>query len=122
MLQLIPDMPAGVVGVETQGKVTASDYEQVLVPAFDAAVAAAPDGKVRILYVLGSDTPDLTAGAAWQDTKLGLGHIRSWERIALVTDADWIRRSVQMLDWMIPGETRVFPMEDRDAARSWLTS
>ena len=37
MLSLIEDLPAGVVGIEAGGKVTAEDYEQVLIPAVEAA-------------------------------------------------------------------------------------
>ena len=86
MLTLIEDLPAGVVGVEAHGKVTTDDYERVLVPAVETALRGG--GKVRLLYVFGTDFPDSSAGAAWQDTKLGLGHLRSWERIAIVGDAD----------------------------------
>ena len=122
MLTVIPDLPAGVVGVEAEGQVTAGDYEQVLVPAVDAARKATPEGKVRMLYVLGSDFPGYTTGAAWEDAKLGLGQIRAWERIAIVSDADWLRRAVHGLGWMMPGEVQVFGMDERDAARTWVTS
>lgn len=122
MLTVIPDLPAGVVGVEAEGQVTAGDYEQVLVPAVEAARKATPEGKVRMLYVLGSDFPGYTTGAAWEDAKLGLGQIRAWERIAIVSDADWLRRAVHGFGWMMPGEVQVFGMDERDAARAWVTS
>jgi SpoIIAA-like len=121
VLTLIPDLPAGVVGVEARGKVTTEDYEQVLVPAVDSALAAA-GGKVRILYVLGSDFPDFSAGAVWQDTKLGLGRIRSWERVAVVTDAEWLRHAVHGLGWMMPGDVRVFASDELGDARAWVTT
>ena len=82
MLTLIPDLPSNVVGVEADGKVTSGDYEKLLVPAVEAALAASPEGKVRVLYVLHDDFPDYTTGAMWEDTKLGFGHFRAWERIA----------------------------------------
>src|SRR5262245_30897786 len=101
-------LPEGVVGVEADGDVTAADYENVLVPAVEAARAASADGKVRLLYVFGREFPDYTAGAAWADTKLGLGHVRSWERIAIFSDADWLRKAIHGLGWMMPGEVKVF--------------
>jgi hypothetical protein len=122
MLKLISNLPASVVGVEAQGRVTATDYEQVLTPAVDTAEQAAVDGKVRLLYVLGSDFPDYTAGAAWEDAKLGLGRIRSWERIAIVSDAEWLRRAIHGLGWMMPGEVRVFGTTEANEARAWVTS
>jgi hypothetical protein len=119
MLKLIEGLPPAVVGVEALGEVTAGDYEHVLVPAV-AAAREASGGKVRILYVFGEEFPGLTAGAMWQDTKLGLGHLGSWERIALVTDADWLRRSISALAWAIPGEVRVFGSAHANDARSWV--
>jgi hypothetical protein len=121
MLKLIEDLPEGVVGVEARDKVTAEDYENVLVPAVEAARRAG-DGKVRLLYVLGDDMPDYTTGAAWEDAKIGLGHLRSWERIAVVSDEDWLRRAIGGLGWLMPGEIRVFDMDDLDDAREWVAS
>jgi hypothetical protein len=122
MLTLIEDLPEGVVGVEAQGKVTSEDYERVLVPAVEAARAKSGDGRVRLLYVLGHELPDYTAGAAWEDAKLGLGHLRSWERIAIVGDADWLRRAVGGLGWLMPGEIKAFGLKELDSAREWVSS
>ncbi len=122
MLTPIPDLPATVVGVEAHEKVTAEDYEKVLIPAVEAAESASSERKVRMLYVLGPEFPDFTAGAAWEDTKLGLGKFRHWERIAVVGDADWLRRAIHALSWAMPGEVRVFASDDLDDARAWVTS
>jgi hypothetical protein len=118
----IPDLGPGVVGIEARDEVTAADYRDVLVPAVEAARAASPDGKVRMLYVLGAEFPEFSAGAAWQDAKLGLGQLGAWERIALVTDAHWLRSSIHALGWMMPGEVRVFSTGELDAARAWVTA
>jgi hypothetical protein len=119
MLTLIEDLPDGVVGVEAGGRVTAEDYEQVLIPAVEAAREAG-GGKVRLLYVLGHDFPDYTAGAAWEDTKLGIGHLGWWERIAVVSDADWLRHAIHGLGWLMPGEVKIFGVGELDRARDWV--
>ena len=83
MLERIPDLPDSVVGIRASGEVTGDDYKNVLIP---AVVAALQGGhKVRLLYVLGEDVKGFTAGAAWQDTKVGLGHYSSWEKVAVVS-------------------------------------
>jgi hypothetical protein len=122
VLTLIPDLPDTVVGVEAHEKVNAEDYEKVLVPAVEAAEAASSDGKISMLYVLGEKFPDFSAGAAWEDTKLGVGRFRHWERIAVVSDSDWLRRSVHALSWMMPGDVKVFAAEALDEARDWVTA
>jgi hypothetical protein len=122
VLTLICDLPRTVVGVMADDTVTAQDYETVLEPAVRAAEAASDDGKVRLLYVLGHDFPQFTAGAAWEDTKLGLGQLRHWERIAVVGDATWLRNAIHALGWALPGDVRVFASKDFRAAREWIAS
>jgi SpoIIAA-like len=121
VLTLLADLPDAVVGVEARGRVTAEDYARVLVPAVEAARAKSGDGRVRLLYVLGHESPDYTAGAAWEDTKLGLGHLGSWERIAMVSDADWLRHAIHGLGWLMPGEIKVFGVAELDDARAWVS-
>lgn len=120
MITLIPGLPRNVVGVEAYGKVTAEDYDRSLVPAVDAARVASPAGKVRVLYVL-HDFPDYTAGAIWEDIFV-LARFRSWERIAVVCDADWLRKSLRAFAWMMPGEVKAFEPDGMDDARTWITA
>jgi len=70
MIELLPNLPAHIVGVNASGQVDAADYEKVLVPAVEAVLKE--HGKVRLLYQLGNDFTGFTAGAMWDDMKLGL--------------------------------------------------
>ena len=101
MLERLTDLPNSVVGIKASGEVTGDDYRKVLVPAVEEALK--DDAKVRLLYVLGDDVTGLSAGAAWQDTKVGLGHYNRWEKVAVVTDKDWLRHSVDIFGYLIPG-------------------
>jgi hypothetical protein len=62
-----------------------------------------------------------TAGGAWQDAMLGLAHPRSFDRIAVVTDSESIRRLVELAGWSIPGELRLFPNREREQAEAWAS-
>jgi hypothetical protein len=120
MIELIPDLPENVVGAEGVGEITARDYETVLIPAVESALSG--NDKIRLLYVLGDRFDGISGGAAWQDTKLGIEHLRAWERMAVVTDVDWIGHALKAVGWMIPAEIRVFPTSQRDDAEAWVTS
>ena len=45
----------------------------------------------------------------------------AWERIAVVTDVDRVRRGVSAFAWMIHGEVRVVGMDGLDEATAWVT-
>jgi len=117
MIKQLDGMPDGVIGFEAGGQVTADDYRDVMTPALTAALER---GAARVLYVLDEHTT-FTAGAAFADARLGLGHLRGWERIAVVSDADWLEHSMKAFGWMFPGEVRVFDDDEVDEATRWLT-
>ena len=66
-------MPVGVLGLEAVDDVEKEDYEDVVVPAIEAAVAE--HGKVRLVYVLGPEFDDYEGEAVWEDLKLGTRHL-----------------------------------------------
>jgi SpoIIAA-like len=118
MIEMI-DVPGdGTLGFVAKGEVTGSDYETVLVPAIERALAERD--KISLLYVLGDDFSGYELAAMWDDTKVGMGHLFSWERIALVTDHDGYRRMAQGFGFLIPAEVRVFPTSEVDEAKSWV--
>jgi SpoIIAA-like len=87
-------LPPGVLGFEVDGALHADDYRDVLLPAVEAAIRQG--GKVRIVLVF-ERFDGLSGGALWQDLKLGVEHLTQWERIALVTDIDWMRQLTGLL-------------------------
>jgi hypothetical protein len=120
MLERIPDLPDTVLGFKASGELTSDDYRDVLVPAVEAALQG--QEKLRLLYVLGDEVTGFSAGAAWQDTKVGMGHITKWEKIAVVTDKEWLRHSVNIFGYLIPGEIKAYPAAKEPDARAWIVS
>lgn len=117
MLRILKGLPENVVGVEASGQVSDDDYENVLIPAVQEKLDAV--GKIRFIYVLGDEFDSWTMGALWEDAKLGVGDLKVWEKVAVVSDKDWVKHMVKAFAWMIPGEVRVFKLGELDAARAW---
>ena len=69
MIRLLDDMPVGVLGLEAVNNVEKEDYETVLLPAVDAAIAE--HGKVRLVYVLGPEFDDYEGVTVVEALKLG---------------------------------------------------
>jgi hypothetical protein len=116
MMKELTELPAGVIGFETSGKLRAEDYRDILLPAIESAAA---QGDVRCLIVI-NEFDGLSGGALWQDLKMGVEHLGAWKRVALVTDIEWMRHMASMFGWMTPGSMKHFPMADRAAAIAWL--
>ena len=119
MIQLIEGLPDAVVGLEAVGQVESADYAAFAAPAVRHALERHP--KIRLIHVLDDRFTGYTAGGAWQDAVLGLAHPRSFERIAVVTDSESIRRLVTLAGWSIPGELQLFPNREREQAEAWAS-
>jgi hypothetical protein len=119
MIQLIEGLPDAVVGLEAIGHVESADYEAIAAPAVQHALGR--HQKIRLIHVLDDRFTGYTAGGAWQDALIGLAHPRSFERIAVVTDSESIRRLAKLADWSIPGELRLFPNRERGEAEAWAS-
>ena len=117
MIRVLSDMPAGVLGLEAVDDVEEEDYREVVVPAVEAAIAE--HGKVRLVYVLGPDFDEYEGEAAWEDLKLGARHASSFERIAVVTDKEWVTHTVHALGWLVPGDVEVFGLDELEKAKQW---
>ena len=115
MISVLSDLPDGVVGFETSGKLLAEDYRDVLLP----AVTEAAKHGLRVVLVI-PEWDGMSGGAMWQDVKMGFEHLRNWKRLALVTDIDWMAHATSFFSWMIPGEVKIFPLSERGDAISWV--
>jgi len=119
MIEKIPNLPDNVLGFSAKGKVTADDYESVIIPAVEALFSR--NHKVRFLYYLGEDFDGFEAGAMWDDAKLGLKHLTAWERVAVVSDVEWIRGAMRVFGLAIPGHVRLFHNSDLAEAVRWIS-
>lgn len=118
MVERIPDLPPDVLGFTAKGHVTADDYESVIIPAVEEALAR--HSKVCFLYHLGADFEGFDLGALWDDAKLGMKHLSGWEKLAIVSDVEWIRTALRVLRFAIPAEARLFHDRELAEAKQWI--
>jgi hypothetical protein len=119
MIEKMPDLPENVLGFTAKGTVTVNDYEFIIIPAVEELFSR--QKKVRFLYHLGDDLTGFEAAAMWDDTKLGLKHIKGWERLAIVSDIEWVRAAVKIFGLIIPGHVRVFHNHELSEAKHWIS-
>ncbi len=118
MLEVIEGLADDVIGVSAHGTIEADDYDSTLTPLIDAGVER--HGKVALLVVLGPEFDGISAGAAWDDAKLGFSHATSFRRIAIVTDNQALRTAVSVLMYLVPGKSKGFSYDDLGEAKAWI--
>jgi SpoIIAA-like len=120
MLERIQDMPDNIIGIRASGEATRKDYESVVTAAVDEGLKHAP--KLSMLVQFAPDFTGFEAGAMVADAKLGLRHPFSWEKVALVTDVDWMRRATNLFGFLMPGEVKVYSNGEFDQAKDWVAA
>ena len=119
MVEKIANLPDNVLGFTAKGTVTENDYQSIIIPAVEELFSR--QGKVRFLYHLGEEVNGFEAAAMWDDTKLGLKHLTGWERMAIVSDIEWLRAAIKIFGLVIPGQVRMFHNNELAEATQWIS-
>jgi hypothetical protein len=119
MIEKIENLPENVLGFAAKETVTENDYQSIIIPAVEQLFSHRE--KVRFLYHLGEDVTGFEAAAMWDDTKLGLKHLTGWERMAIVSDIEWVRAAIKIFGLVIPGQVRVFHNNELTEATRWIS-
>jgi hypothetical protein len=119
MLRRMIDMPVGTIGFEAIGEVEDDDWERSVEPVLRSEIA---DGrKVRLLYLLGAEAREVEGDALKADSGFRARHATSFERVAVVSDEDWIRPALRALSFLLPGKAKAFRVRELAEAKTWLS-
>ena len=118
MIEILSGLPDGTLGFKISGRVTGDDYDSVLTPAIDEAMEKFE--RIKLLVQIGPDFEGYSMDAAWDDTKLAMRHWTGFMRIAVATDASWVRTGVKAMGFMMPCPIQLFDLDEADDARRWL--
>lgn len=119
MLEIIQDIPAHVFGVKATNKVDATDIQDVLIPGLDRLVKK--HKKIHYLLVLETEVKHFTAEAWLQDLFAGIKHFKNWERIAVVTAEEHVRKFTDLFNYIAPGKSKGFAHDQKEQAIKWVS-
>jgi hypothetical protein len=119
MIEVLPAMPSGVTGVRVSGRLTGADLR-----AFEPLMEELRrSDEIRIVEVIAPDYEGFGPGGLVEDLKIGLGVLlrehSSFKRIAVVSDKEWVAHTLHALAWLIPGELKIFGLDELDLAAEW---
>ena len=121
MVERVADLPENVLGFRATGTITRDEYRELMEPIYATLERGE---KLNIYFELADAFHGLDLGALWEDMKaagsVGLKHRSSWQRMAVVTDKDWIRHAAAAAGWLAPGELRLFAPGETAAAKAWV--
>ena len=119
MIEVLPDMPEGVIGIRVSGRLRGDDLREFKL----AMEGLLKTGEIRIVEVIASDYEGFGPGGLVEDLKLGFGalfrHHSAFKRIAVVSDKEWVAHTLHALAWMVPGELEMFGLDELERAKEW---
>jgi SpoIIAA-like len=118
MIEFLPRSHRHVVGIKIGGKLTATDYEQILIPKLNDLLAQYR--AINVLFVMDETFSGWTLDAAWDDAAYALKHRANFGRIAVVGGPAWVRWCMAASAFLMVGEMRAFPAEQLEAAWRWV--
>jgi hypothetical protein len=118
MLRRMTDVPSGTIGFEAVGDVDDDDWEDTVEPVLRTEIAGGRG--VRLLYLIGRDARGVDGDTLRADAGFRARHATSFERVAVVSDEDWMRPALRALSFLLPGKARGFHVRDLPEAKAWL--
>ncbi|NML06686.1 STAS/SEC14 domain-containing protein [Sphingomonas sp. G-3-2-10] len=115
MMTFETDDETGVMEFVVDGGVTRAEYDAAI-PAMEAVIAK--HGKLNGVAMVRSFS-GMEMGAWWRDIGWGVGHLSKIGRVALVTDVSWLEMASKVAAPFYPGELKLFPLAEVEAARAW---
>ena len=120
MIEKISKSQGNVLGYRATGKLTNTDYKEILIPGIEAVVKEY--GKVNFLFYLDEEFKGWEPIAMWDDFKLGLGKIKSdIAKFALVGGPLWVQWAMKLDNHIMRGEVKIFSIDQQKEAWDWLT-
>jgi hypothetical protein len=120
MLKQMADMPPGTVGFDAIGEVDDDDFEKTVEPVLRRIIAEGR--KVRLLYLLGVRFREYEGDALKEEMKFAIHHPSAYERVAVVSDEEWLRPALRLLSVLVPGQLRGFRVAELATAKSWVAA
>ncbi|MBJ7338197.1 STAS/SEC14 domain-containing protein [Mycolicibacterium sp.] len=119
MIEVLSNMPRGVTGLRVSGRLHGDDLREFKTTMEELVET----GEIRIVEVIAPDYEGISPGGMVEDLKLGFGtlmkHHSDFKRVAVVSDKDWVVHMMHAFAWMVPGELRMFGLDELELATQW---
>jgi hypothetical protein len=116
MFQKLSESSEKVLGFKVRGKLTDEDYK-AFVPQIEKIIQDL--GRISLLLEL-DDFHGWDLGAAWDDFKFGMKHLKDFKRVAIVGDKKWEEWMAKLAKPFMRAEVKYFGGSQLHDAWIWL--
>ncbi|NEQ78265.1 MAG: STAS/SEC14 domain-containing protein [Okeania sp. SIO2D1] len=120
MMEIIPLANQNIIGLSIDGKIEISDIEKVK-NLVEERLKSQP--KLRV-YVEVKSFQGISMEALWEDLKFGLGHMKYFDKKAVVCDAAWVNKlttaSNKIFSNMTHIEVKCFSWSEKEQGLEWI--
>lgn len=119
MIVKIENVPDNMVGFQAIGEITKADFENKVIPEMEALVERT--GKLNYLMVIDTALQNFTAGAWLQEVLTGVKNFTNWNRTAILSDSEVLKKITNVFSVIVPGEFRGFSKDQLETAVAWVS-
>jgi hypothetical protein len=120
MVELLNDFPPHVAAYKASGAVSKEEYEQVVMARVDEV--ADKFSKINFLVRLETDMDNYAMGAFLDYLKVSFEHFFKWNRMAIVTDEQWLRNAYEILSPLVHGVIKGYELKQYEEAKEWVSA
>jgi len=118
MIEILPESHDNVLGIKAKGKVTDSDYKEVLIPKLDSILSQ--HSSAKILFYMPEEFEGYELAAARDDFAYYRGHSDKFDKIALVGGPKWMDWTAKIFGHFVKAELKIFEGNQLSEAWQWL--
>jgi len=117
MIEVMDGFPGEVLAVRASGRMSASDYRDILIP--EALMNVERHGSLRMIFLVDEGFQGFTPAGWWADVRLGVRHWGEFGRVAIVTDLEPVATAARLFRHLFRHSVRIFRLQALDEARRW---
>jgi len=118
MIEIMPETEDNILVVKATKTLTRQDYEDIFIPQLKLQIDKF--GKIRVLIYLDDNFNGWELGAAWDDAVFGVQHRHDFEKVAVVSDKNWVEWATKFGAYFMDGQVATYSLVEFQKAVIWV--
>jgi hypothetical protein len=116
MITILPISAGNLIAIRISGVITKSDYPEFL----QLAKQKVKEFEDIRLYMEIENFQEITLQSIWEEIKFEFRYFNNIDKLAIVGEKDWHRRSASIITALTTAEVRYFDKTEKEQALAWI--